>query len=119
MIIEIIKLSLIVLLVDSVFLFSIYKMFNEQVTKVQGSPIQVNIFGAIMSYIFIVLPLYWFIIKEKKSNIDAFILGISLYGLYEYTTLGVLKNWELKTTVIDILWGGILFLIFKNIYEKF
>jgi len=119
MIKDIIKLIVIVLLVDSVFLYNIYNTFNNQIIKVQGSPIQINMFGAIMSYLFVVLPLYWFIIKEKRSNLDAFILGISLYGLYEYTTLCMIKNWEVKTTLIDTFWGGCLFVIVKNIYERF
>jgi uncharacterized membrane protein len=115
---KIIKLSFIVLLVDSIFLLNIYNLFNKQIIKVQGSPIQVNLLGAFMSYVFVILPLYWFIIKEKKSNLDAFILGISLYGLYEYTTLGIVKNWEVQTTIIDTLWGGCLFVIVKNIFEN-
>jgi uncharacterized membrane protein len=114
--IEIIKLSFIVLLVDSIFLYNIYNMFNKQIIKVQGSEIQMNMFGTFMSYVFIILPLYWFIIKEKKSNLDAFLLGISLYGTYEYTTLALLKNWNIQTTLIDTLWGGILFVIVRNIY---
>ena len=78
-----------------------------------------NILGSLLSYVFVVLPLYWFIIKENRSNLDAFILGISLYGLYEYTNLALLKNWNLQTTMIDTLWGGCLFVIVKNIYLKF
>lgn len=118
MIQDIIKLSLIVVFCDAIFLVNIYNLFNNQIIKVQGSAIQINMIGALLSYLFIILPLYWFIIKEKKSNIDAFILGISLYGLYEYTTLAMLKNWNIQTTIIDTLWGGILFVIVKNIYER-
>jgi hypothetical protein len=42
---KIIKLSFIVLLVDSIFLLNIYNLFNKQIIKVQGSPIQVNLLG--------------------------------------------------------------------------
>jgi len=118
MIKDIIKLTVIVLIVDSIFLFNIYNLFNNQIIKVQGSKIEMNILGSLLSYVFVVLPLYWFIIKENRSNLDAFILGISLYGLYEYTNLALLKNWNLQTTMIDTLWGGCLFVIVKNIYLK-
>lgn len=117
--IEIIKLSFIVFFVDAIFLFNIYNLFNKQIMKIQGSEIKINVFGTFMSYFFVILPLYWFIIKEKKSNIDAFILGASLYGIYEYTNLALLKNWNIQTTIIDTLWGGALFVIVKNIHNNF
>jgi len=104
------KISLIMFLLDSVFIsFIMYKNFNDQVNLVQGSPIQINILGGILSYFFLSLALYYFIIKENKTYIDAFILGLCIYGVYEYTTLALLKNWLIKTTIIDTLWGGTLF----------
>ena len=38
-----------------------------------------------------------------------FILGLIIYGVYDFTAAAVLKNWDKKTMVIDIIWGGILF----------
>ena len=116
--VNLIKLSVIVLLLDSIFLYGIKDLFNKQIFKVQNSNIQINYVGAILAYLFIILSLYWFIIKEKKSLTDAFILGICVYGVYEYTNYALLKNWDFKTTLIDTLWGGTLFALSTYVYNK-
>ena len=114
-----IKLSLIVLLLDAIFIFFSKNIFNNQIVKVQNSNLQLNNIGALLAYSFIILSLYWFIIKEKKNIKDAFILGLCIYGIYEYTNFALLKNWEFKTTIIDTLWGGTLFALSTYIYNKF
>lgn len=115
---SIIKLSTIVLLLDGIFLSFIQKLFNKQIFDVQSSDIQVNYIGFVLSYVCVIGLLYYFIIKEKKDSNDAFILGILSYGLYEYTTLALLKNWRLETTMIDTLWGGVLFASSTYLYNK-
>ena len=51
----------------------------------------------------------YFIIIPKKSHIDAFVLGLVIYGVYEGTNYAILKKWPLKIVIMDTLWGGILF----------
>ena len=113
---NIIKLSIIVLLLDSIFLYFIKNIFSKQIFSVQNSELQVNFIGAIICYFFIITSLYWFIIKDKKSLKDAFVLGICIYAVYEYTNYSLFKNLEFKTTVIDTLWGGILFTLSTYLY---
>ena len=114
---SIIKLLVLVLLCDGIFLFAIKDLFSKQIYNIQGSAIQPNMLGVILSYGFIILLLYWFIIKDSRSLTDAFILGLATYGVYEYTNLALLKNWRLETTIIDTLWGGILFLLVTYLYR--
>jgi len=40
---------------------------------------------------------------------DAFLLGVFVYGVYETTSLALLRKWRPTTVLIDTLWGGILF----------
>ena len=115
---NIIKLSIIVLLLDSIFLFCIKNLFSKQIKSIQNSELRVNFIGAIICYFLIILSLYWFIIKEGKSIKDAFILGICIYGVYEYTNYSLFKNWNITTTIIDTLWGGILFTLSTYIYNN-
>ena len=103
-------LTLIVFLsLDFAFLYSMRSVFNKQIIAVQGSPIVFNVYGAILSYIALIFGIYYFIIREKKSILDAFLLGIVIYAVYETTTLALLKNWTYKTAIIDTIWGGTLF----------
>lgn len=101
--------GLIILLLDGVFIYFIKDMFNRQIKLVQGSDIQVDILATILTYIVIIFSLYYFIIREKRSVIDAAFLGFSMYALYELTTKSLLKQWKWTTVVIDITWGSILY----------
>ena len=103
-------LTLIVFLsLDFVFLYSMRSMFNKQVVAVQGSPVVMNVYAAALCYIALIFGIYYFIIREKKSILEAFLLGIVIYAVYETTTLAILKKWTYKTAIIDTLWGGTLF----------
>jgi uncharacterized membrane protein len=101
--------GLTLLLLDAVFLYMIAPIFQAQIIAVQGSPIQLNPLGAILSYVFLIFGLNYFILQEKRSVKDAFLLGLVIYGTYETTTLALLRKWRLQTAVIDTLWGGVLF----------
>ena len=116
--IEAFKLSAIVLVLDGIFLFFKKRFFSEQISAVQKSEMKVNAFGAMLSYFFIILSLYWFVIQQGKSVVDAFVLGVCVYGVYEYTNYALFTNWRLKTTLVDTLWGGVLFALTTFVYNK-
>ena len=100
---------ILLLLIDSVFLYTNSALFKQQIMDVQGSPMKINILGGALCYLFLILGLYYFIIKPHRSVMDAFLLGFVVYGVYETTTYALLKKWRLQTVMIDTLWGGILF----------
>ena len=108
---EILLISIILVVIDSGYLYSMKNFFNNQIKLVQGTDIQMNIYAAILCYIALVYGLYYFIIKDKQPLTDAFIFGIVIYAVYELTTMALLKKWSWKTVVLDTLWGGILFTI--------
>ena len=94
---------------DSIYLISMKTFFDNQVKSVQGSIIQMNLLAAILCYISLVFGLYYFIIKDRKPLFDAFLLGLVIYTVYEFTTWGLFKNWKVATVIMDSLWGSILF----------
>ena len=98
----------ILLLLDIVFFYSNGPIFKKQIERVQKTSFSMNYFGAMFAYILLIIGLYWFIIKENRSLLDAFILGFVIYGVYEGTSKALFKNWDYKTMVIDTLWGGTL-----------
>lgn len=101
----------ILLLLDIGFLYSSRPMFKKQIEKVQKTSFSMNYFGATFAYILLIIGLYWFIIKDNRSLLDAFILGFVIYGVYEGTSKALIKNWDYKTMVIDTLWGGTLMVL--------
>lgn len=100
--------AVILLLLDAMYLFFIRHYFNDQIQRVQGSDIKLNYYGMVMCYLTLILGFNYFIIRDMKSSLDAFLLGILIYGVYETTNLSILQNWSMKTVVIDTLWGGIV-----------
>jgi uncharacterized membrane protein len=107
---QVLLLTLIVFLsLDFVFLYSMSSMFNKQIVAVQGSPVVFDMYAAALCYIALIFGIYYFIIREKKSILEAFYLGVIIYAVYETTTLALLENWTYKTAIIDTTWGGILF----------
>ena len=106
---DILLTSVFLILIDSIYLYSMKSYFNYQIKIVQGSDIQMNMYATLLCYIVLVFGLYYFIIKDNRSLIDAFLFGFVIYAVYELTTMALLKKWKIETVIIDTLWGGILF----------
>ncbi len=112
-------LSAIVLIsIDYIYLNVIKDFFENQVNKVQGSPLKINFLGAALCYVFLIIGLNYFIIKPHKSVSDAFLLGLIIYGVYETTNYALFKNWSIITVIIDTLWGGLLFASTTYVVDK-
>ena len=95
--------------IDFAYLSVIKGHFARQIAAVQGSPMTVNLFGAVVTYVFLIFGLNYFIIRPGRSAGDAFLLGLVVYGVYDFTNLALLSKWQLFTAVTDTLWGGTLF----------
>ena len=103
------------LVLDFFYLSAFSKFFNTLVGSIQGSPIQFRLGGAIMCYALLILGLNYFIISPKKSLMEAALLGLVIYGVYESTNYTILKKWNLQAVALDTLWGAVLFALTTKI----
>lgn len=110
--------AIVLLLIDFVYLNFLGGYFKNQIQKVQGTPLKVNYLGMALCYIFLIIGLYYFIIKPHRSVQDAFLFGLVVYGVYETTSYALLSKWSIFTVFIDTLWGGILFALTTFIINK-
>ena len=110
--------AIIFVILDGLYLNLIKGYFNKQVKAIQGTEIQINIIATGITYIFLIFGLNYFIIRNHKSVKDAAILGLVIYAVYEFTNLSILKNWFVTTTILDTLWGAILFGLTTGIVYK-
>ena len=102
--------SLLLVLVDSVYLYFIGKpVFDKTVMAIQNSALSVNLAPAVFTYILMAILLNYFIISVNKSPYDAFILGFCAYGIFDFTNMAIFKKYNLRTAIMDTLWGAILF----------
>jgi uncharacterized membrane protein len=92
-------------------------IFDLQIRAVQGASIKVDMLAFVLCYIFIAFTLYYFVIREKKNALYAFLLGISIYAIYELTNKALLTKWKWTTVLLDTLWGGILFMIVFKVFK--
>lgn len=104
--------------IDFAYLSMIKGHFARQIAAVQGSPIVINLFGAVATYVFLIFGLNYFIIRPGRPAGDAFLLGLVVYGVYESTNLALLSKWQLFTAVSDTLWGGALLYLTTKLVQK-
>lgn len=71
--------------------------------------------AAIIFYLLYIAGLVFFVIApaiEKKSWTYALLAGLFFglvtYATYDLTNLATLKDWPLKITIIDLIWGSTL-----------
>ena len=105
---EILISGIVLLILDAIFIYSISKEFGKQVAGIQRTAMIIKPAGAIICYIFLIFGLYYFIIRQKKSIMDAFLFGLVIYGVYETTSYAIFKKWSPVLATIDTIWGGVL-----------
>ena len=69
MLVQKISLTLVLMLLfDSIYLYSIKDIFTKQIVAIQGSPLVVNIYGVVFCYIALVFGLYYFILRANDQS---------------------------------------------------
>lgn len=109
-------LAVLMLLFDAIYLSTAGgSLFHPMIKNIQGEKMKLNIYGAIIAYILLFIVLYKFIIIEKRSEIDAFILGACIYGIFDFTNMALFSKYEWVPAIVDMIWGGSLFFITTKI----
>lgn len=109
-----IKSFIVLLAIDSIYLYSMKNHYSDLITKIQGKGITMRMVPTFFVYLLLYLGWYNFIfinkskMTQKELLLNAFILGFVIYGVYELTNYAIIDDWTLKTVLIDTVWGGIL-----------
>ena len=101
--------GLTMLVLDGIFLSFFGPKFIKMIENIQNSKVSVKYIPMIITYIVLVFQLYYFIIKQNKSLLDAFLLGFTTYAIFDLTNFTLIKNYKLEILLIDSIWGGILY----------
>ena len=100
------------LLADVFWLSFRYKYHINLIKSVQHAEPVVRIIPAMLIYVLLPATVLYFVVLSSKNiktaAINGFLLGASVYGVYDLTNLATLKNWTVEMSVIDTLWGAIL-----------
>ena len=111
MFVTILIILLIMLALDSIYLYFTKSIFGELVAKVQRTAIQFRLEGAVVVYLLLAVGLYYFIVKPGQKVWEAGLLGLVIYGTFDFTNYTMFKNYDLKTAIMDTTWGSILFML--------
>jgi uncharacterized membrane protein len=112
------SILVIMLLLDSVYLYFTKSIFGVLVAKIQRTAMQFRIEGAIIVYLLLALGLYYFIVKPGLSAWEAGLLGLVIYGTFDFTNYAMFKNYDLKTAIMDTAWGSLLFALTTLVVGK-
>jgi len=110
-IILLVLIATILVALDYAYMTINKQMFVDQIVQIQRTALVGKPEGFVFCYIFIVLGLYYFIIRPRKSPFEAFLLGLFVYGIFELTNYSLFKKWSINMVIMDTLWGGVLFFI--------
>lgn len=115
---EILMLAIAFLVIDYFYLSNVVGIFDSVVKSIQGSGINFKILGAVGAYTAIVYQFYHFIVaKEGTKMIDAFILGLTTYAIYDFTNYAIFDKYPLGVGLMDTLWGGVLYALVFLVFQ--
>ena len=113
--IDIIAITIIMLIIDGIYLSTTGHHFLNMVKKIQGVDSNINYYSAGVTYCIMILGLWYFVIRHMtnknilESIFKAGILGLVVYGVFDFTNLALFNKYDLSIALIDTIWGSILF----------
>ena len=110
--------AILLIVIDGIYLYHIKNYFKRQIEDIQHTPLNINILSTIGVYVLLVIGLNYFIIHPNKGVQDAFLLGIVIYGVYEFTNSALFTKWKFLTVLMDTFWGGCLLAITTWLMKK-
>ena len=116
---RIIVSAVILVVLDFIYISMMKSAFETQIVEVQRVFMKIKIWPAIACYLFLVFGLNYFILRNHRSILDAFLLGIVINGVYDMTNLSTLKKWKWNLAILDTLWGGVLMALTTAIIYAF
>lgn len=122
---QIILISVLIFVIDMIWIQKVVSgMWRRNIENIQKSPMVINKIYGSLSYLFIIFGILYFVQAHinkdnyiNKSLLDGFLYGLILYGVFDFTNLTLFSEFDLKTAIIDMIWGGTLtasVLLFSN-----
>ncbi len=103
-----IKVLIILVIVDAVYLYIIGGWAQTMVVKIQRLYSPINYVAAAVVYVLLALGLTYFIVEPKKTVFEAALLGLVVYGVFDFTNMAMFKHYDMRFALIDTAWGATL-----------
>ena len=98
--------SIVFLILDITWISFFSRYFNPMIESIQNKPVKINVVGAILAYLVMLYTYYNLVYDGDVPNYKkAALLGLAIYGTYEFTNLATIAGWDYKISILDISWG--------------
>lgn len=111
---SLLKAAGVLLLIDIFWLATAGIFFRAMVRSIQGEDLDPRFLSAALVYVFLA-----YMLLEAQSYKQAFLYGICIYGVYDFTNLAVFSRYDWKIALADTLWGGVLMASAKYLLQAF
>lgn len=120
-----IRLLLIILLLDIIWILYNNKIYKKLIVDVQKSEININYLAGAIAYIFIYLIIIHYSLPLINNNEGILFmkcikysgfLGLYTYAILNFTNLAIFKDYNSRTAIKDTIWGGCLFTLASYLF---
>lgn len=102
---------IIFLAIDAIWLGLVApKFYKAQIGHLMAE--KPNFIAALVFYLLFIIGVVYFVVNPaieaesvSKVIISGMLFGFMTYATYDLTNLATLKNWPIKVTIIDLIWG--------------
>ncbi len=104
---RLVLVALAMFLIDLPWLSLIGGQYNAIVQTIQGGrQVRMRPLAGLVVY-----PALAFLALKTTDYKDAFLTGLAVYAVYDFTVLAAFKDYTYHLAISDTIWGGILFMI--------
>ena len=107
------KTAAVILFIDCFWLLTGGIFARQIIERIQGQPMSFRILGAAVVYLALA-----YMLLETTSYKQAFMYGIAIYAVYDFTNYAVFEHYDWKFGMADTLWGGVLFMAARYLMKN-
>jgi len=106
------------LVLDCIWIYSNINYYLNLALTIQKEPFMLKIPTVIIAYTFLMISLYFcirFIELEVKTKdylkifLYSALFGLSVYGIFSFTTCAFFKNYNYFNAILDTIWAVVLY----------
>lgn len=106
-------ITVVMLVLDAVWLTATSESSRKVFAEVQGKPLQIRWVAAAAVYALMIAAVWFFAVEPALDWADAAgrgaLLGFVMYGLYDLTNYATLVGYPVSFALQDMVWGTFLF----------
>jgi len=127
--------AIILLVLDAGYIYTIKNGYFGMLRNIQGGhSVELNVYAAIFSYVFVIGGLTLFVLPYAQKMMDTIdgnlsvmnkiyiavvvggLFGAIINGVYNTTNMALFKNFSLQFALFDIVWGAFLYYVATLVY---